>query len=157
MNRSVSLLNSKLSSPKSFWMHCFVLALHVALQPANPGGKKAFLSPLRPVGHPARVNKQAGGTLLPSGGQWFPSKPIKAAFRCWCRRSHGDASWLHIDHQYLEPLRWSLWDSTFFFFFIYWNYSHKKKVGCCSLCFESTTFKENEKSVCVVCETQLEK
>lgn len=129
MNRSVSLLNSKLSSPKSFWMHCFVLALHVALQPANPGGKKAFLSPLRPVGHPARVNKQAGGTLLPSGGQWFPSKPIKAAFRCWCRRSHGDASWLHIDHQYLEPLRWSLWDSTFFFFFIYWNYSHKKKSG----------------------------
>lgn len=41
-------------------------------------GKKAFLSPLRPVGHPARVNKQAGGTLLPSGGQWFPSKQRKS-------------------------------------------------------------------------------
>lgn len=42
------------------------------------GGGEAFLSPLRPVGHPARVNKQAGGTLLPSGGQWFPSKRRKS-------------------------------------------------------------------------------
>lgn len=70
--------------------------------------KKASPSPLRPVGTSARVNNQAGGTLLPSGANDSPQKEgraTKAAFRCWCRRSHGGASWLPIDHQYLVPLR----------------------------------------------------
>lgn len=69
--------------------------------------KKA--SPLRPLGTSTRVNKQAGGTLLPSGADDSSSKKegraTKAAFKCWCRRFPGDASRLYIDHQYLVPLQ----------------------------------------------------
>lgn len=126
---SVSLLSSKVSVTQAaltegLWMHCFVLALHTALQlgwsrPAFEcllqiwGHRMRRKAPQSPTpteacGHFYQSEKQ-GFTLLSSGVNNSPQeeeRTTKVAFRCCCRHSRGDRrSCLPIHHQYLVSLR----------------------------------------------------
>lgn len=101
---------------------------------------------LRACGHFYQSKQNPDITFLPSGVNDSPKeRTTKAAFSCWCRRSP-----VAVVPSYWSPIS-AMWSNTEpFRSELAWLYLLKKgkkkllRLSCCSLCYKSTDFKEND-------------